>query len=58
MKAWGALDRFERGTNLHAWLFTILRNLSHTEYRRKKREVEDPDGVYAAKVKTAPDQQS
>ncbi len=58
MRAWGAIDRFERGTNLNAWLFTILRNLYHSEHRKKKREVDDPDGSYAATLRTAPDQQS
>ena len=58
VRAWGAIDRFERGTNLGAWLFTILRNLYHSEHRKKKREVEDPEGSYAARLRTAPDQQS
>jgi RNA polymerase sigma-70 factor (ECF subfamily) len=52
------MDRFERGTNLNAWLFTILRNVFYSQHRRTKREVEDPDGSYAAKLRTAPDQQS
>jgi RNA polymerase sigma-70 factor (ECF subfamily) len=30
-------DRFEPGTNLHAWLFTILRNLHYTNYSRERR---------------------
>jgi RNA polymerase sigma-70 factor (ECF subfamily) len=58
VRAWGAMDRFERGSNLNAWLFTILRNAFHSQHRRTKREVEDPDGSYAAKLRTAPDQQS
>jgi RNA polymerase sigma-70 factor, ECF subfamily len=56
LRALSHIDRFERGTNLNAWLFTILRNLFHSEYRKRKREVEDVDGNYAAKLKTAPDQ--
>ncbi len=58
MRAWRAIDRFERGTNLHAWLFTILRNLYHSVFRKKMREVDDPEGTYAAKLTTAPCQQS
>src|SRR5918997_2415248 len=58
MRAWANIDRFERGTNLEAWLFTILRNLFHTEYRKRRREVEDSDGSYAAKLRTQPDQQT
>src|ERR687897_2820925 len=53
LRALSHIDRFERGTNLNAWLFTILRNLFHSEYRKRKREVEDVDGTYAAKLKTA-----
>ncbi len=56
LRALSHIDRFERGTNLNAWLFTILRNLFHSEYRKRKREVEDVDGTYAARLKTAPDQ--
>jgi RNA polymerase sigma-70 factor, ECF subfamily len=58
MRAWANMDRFERGTSLNAWLFTILRNRFHTEYRSRRREVEDADGSYAARLKTQPDQQS
>jgi len=58
MRAWANIDRFERGTNLHAWLFTILRNAFHSEYRKRKRETEDADGVLAARLKTHPDQHS
>src|SRR5829696_4464497 len=41
LRALANIDRFERGTNLNAWLFTILRNLFHSEYRKRRREVED-----------------
>src|ERR671913_583972 len=58
LRAWANLDRFERGTNLEAWLFTILRNLFHSEYRKRRREVEDANGAFAAKLRTQPDQQT
>jgi RNA polymerase sigma-70 factor, ECF subfamily len=54
----GQYRPFERGTNLNAWLFTILRNLFHSDYRKRQREIEDADGSYAERLKTRPDQQS
>jgi len=56
VRALANIDRFERGTNLNAWLFTILRNLFHSEWRKLKREVEDIDGAYAARLSTIPEQ--
>ena len=44
LKAWQHLDHFKEGTNLRAWLFTILRNTYFSELRRRRREVEDVDG--------------
>src|SRR5687767_10365479 len=58
LRALSNIHRFERGTNLNAWLFTILRNLFHSEYRKRRREVEDPDGSYAARLKVQPEQGS
>ena len=58
LRALANIDRFERGTNLNAWLFTILRNLFHSEYRKRRREVEDPDGSYAARLTVQPEQGS
>jgi RNA polymerase sigma-70 factor, ECF subfamily len=50
------IDRFTPGTSIRAWLFTILRNQFHTAYRKRRREVEDPDGVMAGRLSTAPEQ--
>ncbi|HEX2135826.1 MAG TPA: sigma-70 family RNA polymerase sigma factor [Microvirga sp.] len=58
MRAWSHANRFANGTNINAWLFTILRNLFHSEYRKRKREVEDIEGSYAQRLRSAPEQQA
>ena len=58
MRAWANIHKFEPGTNMNAWLFTILRNLFHSDYRKRKYETEDADGAYAARLKTQLDQHS
>jgi RNA polymerase sigma-70 factor (ECF subfamily) len=44
VKAWRHLESFQEGTNLRAWLFTILRNTFFSECRLRRREVEVQDG--------------
>jgi RNA polymerase sigma-70 factor, ECF subfamily len=56
VKAWTNRETFVEGTNLRAWLFTILRNIYYSEYRKRRREVADPDGAFAANLSTAPAQ--
>ena len=48
VKAWTHIDKFTVGTNLQAWLFTILRNTFYSDLRKRRREVPDSDGVHAA----------
>jgi RNA polymerase sigma-70 factor, ECF subfamily len=50
MKAWKHHDSFEQGSNLKAWLYTILRNEFYSQIRKRSREVEDADGLYSSKV--------
>jgi len=52
IKAWSNRDKFEPGTNLRAWLFTILRNTYYTNVLRRRREVRDEQGEYASMLKT------
>ena len=56
LRALAHIDKFEPGTNMQAWLFTILRNLFRSEYRKRRREIEDPDGRYAEILKSHPAQ--
>ena len=56
LRALANIDSFQVGSNLPAWLFTILRNLFRSDYRKRRREVEDADGSYAKTLKTQPAQ--
>lgn len=56
VKALANVDRFEQGTNLRAWLFTILRNHYYSQLRKSKREIEDADGKFAARLASRPEQ--
>jgi RNA polymerase sigma-70 factor, ECF subfamily len=56
VKAWSKLDTFEEGTNLKAWLLTILRNHYYSEFRKRRREVADTDGEYSARLAAPPEQ--
>ncbi|MGY2049178.1 sigma-70 family RNA polymerase sigma factor [Methylobacterium sp. JK268] len=58
VRAWTKAHTFQRGTNLTAWLFTILRNLFYSEQRKRRREVEDADGVQAARLAILPEQEA
>jgi RNA polymerase sigma-70 factor (ECF subfamily) len=58
LKALGGMDSFTEGTNLTAWLFTILRNAYYSDYRKRRRETADPDGALAAKLEAPASQPS
>jgi RNA polymerase sigma-70 factor, ECF subfamily len=57
LRAWTSLDHFQQGTNLEAWLFTILRNSFYSEFRKRRREVEDPDDGLARRLRVLPEQE-
>lgn len=56
LKALNHLNRFRTGSNMRAWLFTILRNTYLTQCRRAWREVRDEDGSISASVPIDPPQ--
>jgi len=54
LKGWTNIEKFEPGTNMRAWLFTILRNTYFSDIRKRKREVADPDGIHASHLYEKP----
>ena len=56
MKAWAKKSSFEPGTNMKAWLFTILRNEFYSQVRKSGREVQDSDGYYTEQLASHPGQ--
>lgn len=54
VKAWTNLDKYQAGTNLRAWLFTILRNTFYSMRRKTSREVADVDGAFTGGLAEKP----
>ena len=56
MKAWAKQDSFELGTNMKAWLFTILRNEFYSQMRKRGREIQDTEGAFTERMAVHPSQ--
>ena len=56
VKAWDKHESFQPGTNLKAWLFTILRNEFYSQMRKRGREIQDSDGIMTARLAVHPSQ--
>lgn len=56
MKAWAKQESYQPGTNMRAWLVTILRNEFYSQIRKSGREVQDTDGVYTSRLSVPPEQ--
>jgi RNA polymerase sigma-70 factor, ECF subfamily len=50
------IDGFQPGTNMAAWLFTILRNHFYTEHRKRRRDVQDVEHGYTKSLAIQPEQ--
>jgi RNA polymerase sigma-70 factor, ECF subfamily len=57
LRALANINSFQPGTNMPAWLFTILHNVFRSEYRKRRHEIEDADGSYLDSLKLPPEQQ-
>lgn len=55
LKAWTNMDKFQAGTNMRAWLFTILRNTFYSSRRKLNREVPDIDNAFSDTLSVKPD---
>lgn len=51
------IDSFRPGSNMTAWLFTILRNHFCNEFRKRRREVADSDGYFVGTMTSQPEQE-
>src|ERR1700733_6166428 len=54
LQAIANIDKFQPGSNLSAWLVTILRNRFLGQWRKRRREVEDVEGHSAGPLKSGP----
>jgi RNA polymerase sigma factor (sigma-70 family) len=57
VKALSNIDRFETGTRLKSWLFTIMRNTFCTRFRVGKREILGAEDCASTKGSIAADQE-
>lgn len=58
VKAWAHADSFAPGSNMRAWLVTILRNTFFSHYRKSAREVQDSDNVHAEQTPVKGEQEA
>jgi RNA polymerase sigma-70 factor (ECF subfamily) len=57
LRAIGNIQSFKAGTNMTAWLFTILRNNFLNEYRKSRHEVSDANEYFVGTMTSQPEQE-
>lgn len=55
MKGWAHIDRYQVGTTMRAWLFTILRNTYYSDMRKSGREIGYDETQTLVELSVAPD---
>lgn len=58
IKAWAGFHTFKVGTNLKAWLFTILRNTFYSELRSRRLQLEPLDDLISHSIAVSGGQDS
>jgi RNA polymerase sigma-70 factor (ECF subfamily) len=58
LRAIANIQSFKSGTNMTAWLFTILRNNFLNEYRKSRHEVPDANEYFIGTMTSQPDQEA
>jgi RNA polymerase sigma-70 factor (ECF subfamily) len=58
LRAIANIQSFQGGTNMTAWLFTILRNNFLNEYRKSRHEVSDANEYFVGTMTSQPDQEA
>lgn len=56
LRACTNIAQFRPGSAMTPWLTTILRNQYYADHRRLRREINDPDGIYAGALVALPQQ--
>lgn len=58
LRAWSKSDQFRVGSNLRAWLLTILRNVFYSSVRKRAREMQDGEEPYARRLSVSGGQEA
>ena len=58
LRAINKIESFKPGTNMTAWLVTVLRNHFCNEFRKRRRQVSDSNGHFVSTLTSQPEQEA